>query len=611
MATAPTSELGHGSASLIPGWNQFGGGDNDVTQLAWPTSVTTYHRMRTDSQVDALLTSVFLPIRRLNWEIQQGEASDEVAQAVAADLGLPLQGEKTPKRSRKRFSHDDHLRHALLATTYGHMFFEQVGRVDDDLMWRLRKLAPRMPQSITEIKVAKDGGLEYIKQHDPKHGMQGAKIPIERLVAYVWDREGANWTGRSLLRPLYRHWLLKDRLIRIDAIKHERFGVGIPTGKAPPGGNPDEYQQMAAAIRASESSGVGLPAGAEIGVEGIKGSIPDVIASLRYHDEQMARSFLAMFMQLGQTATGSRALGDSFRDFFELSLEAIANWYAEVTNQHVIEDWVDWNFGEDEPAPELVWSKAEASDLSVQDIVTLIDKEILVVDEELQDWIRERHHLPPPGLLPEADDVSSSVDDDEPLEDWARDAAGLPPATSDELAVAARSPRRVAAHLPGQHDQRTHAKGGAHAAYASTEEHAASQLLAEAKIAAAPVPSKADIKKARADLKNAKRPGGDSRGGSADARLKQRKNLYAEWGGDEKGYIVCPGTGLKMHWADPNYKGKKYDPKAENPNGYPAFERGKIFVKRQGGSYKLSNLVPESYELNRVRGNALVRPENA
>jgi hypothetical protein len=31
-----------------------------------------------------------------------------------------------------------------------------------------------------------------------------------------------------MLRPLYKYWLLKDRMLRIDAIKNERFGAGIP-----------------------------------------------------------------------------------------------------------------------------------------------------------------------------------------------------------------------------------------------------------------------------------------------------------------------------------------------------------------------------------------------
>jgi hypothetical protein len=140
---------------------------------------------------------------------------------------------------------------------------------------------------------------------------------------------------------------------------------------------------------------------------------------------------------------------------------------------------------------------------------------------------------------------------------------------------------------------------------ASASETKKSRQRAEAKIAAAPVPSSEAAAKARAELEKASkgegRHGGDARGGSAASRRKQRENLFAEWGGHEKGYVVCPWSGIKMHWTD--------DPKL-NPNGYPKFERGKIFVKKQGGGYQLPNLIPESFKANRSRNDKPLRREN-
>jgi hypothetical protein len=50
--------------------------------------------------------------------------------------------------------HDRHLFHALLMLTWGSMFFEQLYRFDETAnRFRLRKLAPRMPGSISEIQV--------------------------------------------------------------------------------------------------------------------------------------------------------------------------------------------------------------------------------------------------------------------------------------------------------------------------------------------------------------------------------------------------------------------------------------------------------------------------
>lgn len=141
---------------------------------------------------------------------------------------------------------------------------------------------------------------------------------------------------------------------------------------------------------------------------------------------------------------------------------------------------------------------------------------------------------------------------------------------------------------------------------APKKEKAESLKLAEAKVASAPKPSAEDVKKAREELEAARkgegRAGGESRGGSAASRRKQRENLFNEFGGAEKGYVVCPWTGLKMHYTD--------DPKL-NPKGYPKFERGKIFVKCQGGGYQLRNLIPESFAANRTRNDKRLRKENS
>lgn len=140
---------------------------------------------------------------------------------------------------------------------------------------------------------------------------------------------------------------------------------------------------------------------------------------------------------------------------------------------------------------------------------------------------------------------------------------------------------------------------------ASSKEHAEAKRIADEKIAAAPVPSAEAVRKAREELEAARRgegrAGGEARGGSAASRRKQRENLFKEFGGDRRGYVVCPHTGIKMHWTDD---------KRVNPKGYPKFERGKIFVKSQGGGYQLPNLIPESFTANRSRGATPLRKEN-
>jgi hypothetical protein len=160
-------------------------------------------------------------------------------------------------------------------------------------------------------------------------------------------------------------------------------------------------------------------------------------------------------------------------------------------------------------------------------------------------------------------------------------------------------------HLAGKHNQETHGHGGAHEMFASTAEHTATLKQARGKVRDAPVPTQEQVIKARAELEKAKRgegrAGGDSRGGSAAGRRKQRENLFNEFGGDKKGYVVCHGCGLKLH---------SHDAGPDNPKGYARLERGKIFTKCQGGGYQLPNLLPECFGCNRGRNDKPVRREN-
>ena len=366
----------------------------ETPELRWPLSVHVFDRMRrTDAQVQSVLRAVTLPVRRTTWRVDPNGARDEVVDQIASDLGLPIVGvTEQPTRSRVRFSWPEHLRMALLMLPFGHMYFEQVVRIDDRGRVRLRKLGPRMPRTLTAVNVADDGGLVSIEQ---AVGAGKAVIPVDRLTAYVHDREGGNWLGSSLLRPAYKHWLLKDRLLRVQTQSIERNGMGVPVyGGAPGEEDLSDGLAMAKAMRAGDNSGAATPNGASLELKGVSGTLPDADPAIRYHDEQIARAVLAHFLNLG-TETGSWALGSTFADFFVLSLQALGEQIADVATQHIVEDLVDWNWGPDEPAPRIVFdeigSQHEATALALK---ALVDAGILFPDRILEESVRQMFRLP-------------------------------------------------------------------------------------------------------------------------------------------------------------------------------------------------------------------------
>jgi hypothetical protein len=103
---------------------------------------------------------------------------------------------------------------------------------------------------------------------------------------------------------------------------------------------------------------------------------------------------VAMLAQ-GGTTLGSYALGEVFSDFFSLGQEAIANWYRDVMNEYMIEDEVDWNWGEKtEQVPLLTYQKDYDEDLPMADLVQMVDKRLITVDPDLEDALRKRYNLP-------------------------------------------------------------------------------------------------------------------------------------------------------------------------------------------------------------------------
>lgn len=409
----PVKELGLTSEQISGGrmdhqgrvaaWTSFVDEKEYVPDLVWPNSVQkVFPQMRADTQLAGLMAGCILPILRYRWMVDPNGARPELVTELAKDFNLPVKDTEGQPRGRmkKRFVHGKHMKQALtIAIINGHAYFEQVGEIVDNL-WRLRKLAPRMPSTISEIKVAPDGGLVSITQGftmavGGRWDMDPPEIPVDHLVGYIWDQEGASWIGRSMLRDCYKNWLIKDRLMRVDALNHEHAG-GIPFAIGSMGmsqGELAKLNEMMAHFKVGEMRGGAVPFGSEIKVA--KGTGSDVVASMRYHDELMARKFLLMLLQLGQTQTGSRALGTTFLDFFSAGQEYIADWYRDVTNEHVIEDWVDWNYGEDEEfVPLLMYEPMEDRALAIADLVQLIESKAIIVDEALEDALRYRYGMP-------------------------------------------------------------------------------------------------------------------------------------------------------------------------------------------------------------------------
>lgn len=401
--TAPTLPIGYTSDL----WT-YSLGDvlETVPDVLWPTSIQTFAQMRRDPRLTAILAAYKLPIERANWTLDPTGCRSEVVKLVADDLGLPVAGVDKPGAARVRgVSWAEHLRLALTTLDFGHAGFELLADTSSGQA-RLVGLLERPQTTISTIHVDRQGALTGVSQ-DSRGEDKPPEIAADRLCWYSREREGTNWAGISLLRPAFAPWLLKREAQRVLATSVRRFSMGVPTVEWAAGTNPTPAQQAAALqvaqqARVGDQAGAALPPGAALVLRGLSGSTPDALGFIRWLDQQMSQMALAGFMDLGDTANGSRALGESFVDLFLLALQSTAEQLADTITRQVAARIVAWNWGESEPVPAVtVADVGSRQEVTAEALNSLLASGALSADPALESWVRKAWRLPERETPPE------------------------------------------------------------------------------------------------------------------------------------------------------------------------------------------------------------------
>jgi hypothetical protein len=408
-----------------------------VPALTFPMSVQTYSRMRTDPQIAAVLKGYTYPLRSATYAINPKGCRDEVVQMCADAWGLPIAGSNDdPGPARRRgVQWADHLRVALLMLPFGFSPFAiryDIGGTP--LRATLAELSERLPQTITNIEINDDGTLQGVVQVGSRE-----VIPAKALLWYVHEREGAGWHGRSLIRESYAPWLLKHEMWRVLGQSSRRFGMGVPNVTAPPGGTPADVTSaalLASGYRAGDQSGIGLPDGYKFDLTGLSGSVPDTLGFVNYLDAQIAASVLAEILNIDSSPNGSRALGDTVIGLLQMSWKATAD---EITGPATAMNvqMVDFNFGEDEPAPSILCTDINKPEVTSAAISALVSAGALTPELTLENDIRSRFNIPTISERPAAVVPGSGTPGTDPTAPPAAPTPAPPP-TSTPVPVPAK-----------------------------------------------------------------------------------------------------------------------------------------------------------------------------
>lgn len=406
-----------------PVWNQLFTGEH-ISALDGTDGRAIYDEMaRGDSQIGAVTLAVTLPILGNTYAVDP--ASDEKRDVEIAEF---IEDNLTRRMS---MTWRDTLRHILLMHRYGFSVLEKLYRRSaDDGRIRLHKLDPRLSPSITGWHYEADT-LTYIEQMGTDG--QTYELPIKQCVVFTQGREGDNWEGISSYRPAYGPWMIKNKMLKIASIKHERYGVGVPVATAPEGVDSDsdawaEMQTLLEDLHANEIGYLIKPQGWELDIltpkVGSDGGT-NVENFIKQLNEQISVAFLAQFLQLGTTQTGSRALGESFVGFFLMALQHTADYIAEVLNRFVVRELVDYNWSDITDYPTL--RAAKIRELDYQTLAALQTAGVITADGELEDAVRVGLGLPerpedeepepaPKKAAPPKPKPDDDVDDEEPEE---------------------------------------------------------------------------------------------------------------------------------------------------------------------------------------------------
>lgn len=362
---------------------------------------------KADGDVAAALDICKLPLQRTDARIvveDEGKADNEDRQLadICNDklLGVGVTHE----------TWQEQLRNILLMFDFGYSVSEKVWDVDGEGIVVPVRVAPRHPRTITDFRI-EDGILTDVIQDGSGEGKSSTlDIPAPLYASvYSWRREGANFRGQSLLRVMYKHWWYKEQLYKIDAIRLDRWGTGIPKAMVKEGKElkPREKSDLISTmkdLRGNQRSFLIHPEAIDINLltpEGQGGAL-GLMDSVNHHSMMIFRSVLGQFMSQGQQPFGNYGSTRSFTDLFLFSLYAAAKFVEDkYTRQHIV-PFLGLNFNLELPdgrrrmIPRLKFADVQRFDMGlISEVLSrLMSSKAVTPDDTLEAFLRRTFGWP-------------------------------------------------------------------------------------------------------------------------------------------------------------------------------------------------------------------------
>lgn len=360
-------------------WGRFGYEPN--TDLRGEKWFDVCDRMANDPHVKQALRNIELPLMLAEWEFEAG--SDDPKDIEAAELCnanlLRKTGDKYGRAYWCRTSPMKRRREILDMLRVGYSVFHKSWRVEggkrvyDALTW----LEPRSIDPTEGWILDDDENLVAIQRSymSPSGRIHyGEPIPAEELALYVWDLLGSRLAGTAFIRSMYGPYARKDKFLLWAALWAQKTAAGIPVVQYPSSATPAEqqrYESLAQAMRGTtpDRAYAAIPMtqdGKEASVKyvgGEHGDLDRMRGLIDGENLEIAHAGGTKSMMLGETDSGSRALGESQGAIEMNYVEAVARIVAEFEMYGVAnlaglsQELVDANFANVKNYPLLRASK--------------------------------------------------------------------------------------------------------------------------------------------------------------------------------------------------------------------------------------------------------------
>ena len=347
-----------------------------------------FDQMRfSDPKIAGLRFAQTLPLLRSAITVDPADPKDKDAVAKA-DLVQRLLIDDAPWRA--------FLADTTLCMDYGFACFEVIWRMEEGLA--KCRLALRPSSSIwAEDIYVQNGVIDHVVQR-PRAGGE-CLIPGERILWFAYQKEGDDFRGRSILRPMYKPWKLKQEIeIQMAVLIGKMGGVPVFTEH----GKLDETTE---AMLDSAGESFGIAAGAfvrkpdDVDLELLASNarVGEVLEAIKYWDTQLSDVCMAQILDLGVNQAGSRALGTTLSDMFGDAIQAMASYREDVLNARggLIEQLVSYNFPNTDNLPMLHFGDVQRTDVkALAQALLWLSQAGMNLGAETWDWVRQEMNLP-------------------------------------------------------------------------------------------------------------------------------------------------------------------------------------------------------------------------